>query len=394
MNCLLATLILALAAGSPADSPAKSGKVRMLAKHEPAYGCFIGAFIDLDPLLPTVYKDQDGRRHKLPEEFESVVGKPHAMYFYYHGYGKPLPTDWVKRLAGQGKLVQIALEPNQGLDKVQDDEYLKTLADQMRESGARIFLRFASEMNAPWTKYSGKPQLYRQKFKLVHDVMERLAPNVAMVWCPAAEPKNAITDYYPGDDAVDWVGVNFYNVTFHNLDFSRPGDNVDPRLQLRYVYKLYSDRKPIIICEYGATHYSMLEGARNASFASQRIKKLYAALRTDFTRVKSVNYFNSNNIASVPGRDLQNYSLTDDDDVLAAYRQAVASPYFLSCMPGETVFKPELTPRMYQLRQREKVMVEVCTETGYIATKYCPESIVRSYPRGKQPRRNCPIHHL
>jgi hypothetical protein len=138
----------------------------------------------------------------------------------------------------------------------------------------------------------------------------------------------------------------------------------------------------------------MLEGARNASFAAARIKKLYASLRTQFPRVKSVNYFNSNNIVSVPGRDLQNFSVTDDDAVLAAYREAVAPPYFLSCVPGETVFKPELTPQMYQLRQREKVRVEVCAETGYIATKYCPESVVRRFARGKQPTRNCPKHHL
>jgi hypothetical protein len=394
MNCLLATLALSLAVATPAHRSPQYGEVPTLAKHEPAKGCFIGAFIDLDPMLPTVFKDQDGRAHKLPEEFESVIGKPHAMYFYYQGYGKPLPMDWVQRLSANGKLVHIALEPNGGLDKVKDDEYLRTLAAAMKESGARIFLRFASEMNADWVKYHGNPQLYRQKFKLVHDVMARLAPNVAMVWCPAAQPSESIASYYPGDAVVDWVGVNFYNVTFHDLNFKRPGHSADPREQLRHVYNLYSKRKPIMICEYGATHYSILEGARNASFAAERIKKLYASLKTQFPRVKAVNYFNSNNIVSVPGRDLQNFSITDDDVVLAAYREAVASPYFLSCVPGETVIKPELTPQMYQLRQREKVRVEVCAETGCIATKYCPESVVRNFARGKQPTRNCPKHHL
>jgi hypothetical protein len=72
----------------------------------------------------------------------------------------------------------------------------------------------------------------------------------------------------------------------------------------------------------------------------------------------------------------------------------VAPSYFLSCAPGEKVVRAPLTTAMYKLRQRDTVTVEVCAETGLIATKYCPESVLRTFKRGKQPRINCTKHHL
>gem|GEM_PF-5433270 len=69
---------------------------------EPKSGCYLGAYIELDPSLKNVFVDQNASRRKLPSEFELVVGKSHAMYFFYLGYGRPLPMDWVRYLAKHG----------------------------------------------------------------------------------------------------------------------------------------------------------------------------------------------------------------------------------------------------------------------------------------------------
>ncbi|HLJ56681.1 MAG TPA: glycosyl hydrolase, partial [Chthonomonadaceae bacterium] len=190
---------------------AEAARLNTHAKYEPAVGCYLGAYIDFDATLTERVRDETGTAHASPTAFEAVAGKLHAMYFFYMGYGKRLPLDWVRELARQGKMVHIALEPNRGLGEVRDDAYLRRLADELKQSGARVFLRFASEMNGKWTRYHGNPGLYRAKFRLVHDVMRKRAPNVAMVWCPYATPRWNITEYYPGDDATDWVGVNMYS---------------------------------------------------------------------------------------------------------------------------------------------------------------------------------------
>ncbi len=307
-----------------------------LAKFEPESGCYLGAYIELDPLLKSSFVDQNMATRKIPSEFEEIVGKRHAMYFFYLGYGTRLPVDWVRYLVSQGKLVHIALEPNLGLQQVQDDDYLRTLADDMARSKAKIFLRFASEMNGPWTAYHGDPELYTRKFRLVAQIMRKRAPNVAMVWCPYSNPQRTIPSYYPGDEWTDWVGVNMYNVTYFNQDPTKPAENVRPREMLDFVYKMYSARKPIMICEYATTHFSALEGKSVIDFACDNIDDLYFDLRKNYKRVKAINYFDSNNLL-VAHRRNNNYTVTSDPRVLEAYKTAVRSEYFLTGPPQSEV---------------------------------------------------------
>ncbi len=312
------------------DVPQKAQSTSLaLAKFEPEKGCYLGAYIELDPKLKQVYVDSNNRDRKLPEEFESIVGKPHAMYFFYQGYGTPLPKDWVKMLVDRNKFVHIAFEPNGGLDQVQNDAYLRRFADDLNESGAKVFLRFASEMNGDWTHYGGDPAKYREKFRLVADVMRERAPNVAMVWCPYTTPQRNISSYYPGDDWVDWVGVNMYNVTYFNQDPSMPARDVEPEDMLKFIYEKYGSSKPIMICEYGTTNFSRVENRAVPQFAKNNILSLYGALRKRYPKVKAINYFNSNNLL-VPHAANNNYAVTADSTVLQAYHDAISSGYFLS----------------------------------------------------------------
>ena len=296
-------------------------------KFEPAWGCYLGAFIDFDPSLKRPIKDQNRTLHQDPAAFEPIVQKPHPMYFFYLGYGHPAPLDWIRGLSMRGKLVHVALEPNDGLKRVNDDAYLQKLADGFARSGAKIFLRFGSEMNGDWVAYHD-PTEYRRAFRVVHDVMRRRAPNVAMVWCPYTFPRPGIEAYYPGDDATDWVGVNMYSVTYHNNDLKAPSENEHVCDLLSWIYNKYAASKPFMICEFGATHYAECEGRPRVDFATRKIETLYAALPRLFPRVKAINYFDSNNI-QFTDHAKNDYAVTDDPQVLASYQAGIRAPYYL-----------------------------------------------------------------
>jgi hypothetical protein len=160
---------------------------------------------------------------------------------------------------------------------------------------------------------------------------------VAMVWCPFSMPRRTIEPYYPGDEYVDWVGVNIYSVHHHDGDPNRPGGE-DPRDELQYVYDLYAQRKPIQISEYGATHYCAACNKWVPSFAVLRAQELYTSLPLRFPRVKMVNWFSVNTIGE--GLAENNYSVTDDPTVLASYRELIADPYFLDTVPAEASAPP------------------------------------------------------
>jgi hypothetical protein len=313
-----------------AATPAERAQRDTHALYEPAIGCYLGAFVDFDPMLSSKLRDQNGTEHHDPAEFETLVGKRHAVYFFYLGYGRPFPVDWARKLAGEGKFVHVALEPNDGLQRVKDDVYLRKLATDMARSGARIFLRFASEMNGAWTIYSKHPDLYREKFALVHRVMHRFAPNVATVWCPYAFPRGVIDRYYPGDNACDWVGINMYSVTYHNNQRSEPADTEHPCDLLDSVYPRYSARKPVMICEFAATHLSAVDRDPHPDFAVRKMLQLFVALPRVYPRVKCINYFDGNNMAYAGDRACNDYSVTDDPWVQNAYRFCTAPAWYLS----------------------------------------------------------------
>ncbi len=356
-TCLLLALTLAAAAlpSAPADkyqfslfmdrqpTPEEINSRYHGAKFEPKNGCYVGAFLDLDFTNTDTYLDQVGKTRRMPDPFEAMTDKPHASYFFYMAYGSRTAVDWISLLAMQGKAVHIALEPNNGLEYVKNDAYLNNLADALHTTGAKIFLRFASEMNGPWVKYHGNPKLYKEKFQLVAKVMREKAPNVAMVWCPYTTPTSPIKSYYPGDAAVDWVGVNMYSVTYFNQDRKQPASHINPVEMLDYVYSNYAGRKPMMIGEFGATHWSALEGSAQTSYAQRCIQSLYAALPRKYPRVKAVFYFNSNNI-EVSHRQNNNYAVTQSKPVLQAYKYAVSHPYFLSRVPDGESSLPEAWP--------------------------------------------------
>src|SRR5690606_32865144 len=54
-------------------------------------------------------------------------------------------------------------------------------------------------------------------------------------------------------------------------------------------------------------------------------------LATRYPRVKSIYYFNVNNLVNAPeGRRINNYAITDNASILNTYARLISSPHFLS----------------------------------------------------------------
>jgi hypothetical protein len=263
--------------------------------------------------------------------WEETVGKGHASYLRYVGYGQPFPEAWVRDVRKVGAVPNLAFEPNDGLKAVRDDLYLREFAQAAAASGGPVFLRFASEMNGPWTNYHGNPAVYRAKFRLVASVFHRLAPNVAMVWTPYCRPLRHIPHYYPGDDAVDWVGVNIYSVHHHNGRLEEPAGHEDPAQLLLPIYRRYAPRKPIQISEYAATSFCMACNTAMPQFAVRKMAALYPTLQSRFPRVKMIYWFSWDTISG--GSAENNYSVAADETVLASYQRMIRGSYFLTRLP-------------------------------------------------------------
>jgi len=310
---------------SPQEIKALDTKQRL----EPPVGCYAGAFIDRDEQLKTIFLDENWHHHRRPEDFVRLVGKPHASYFAYLRYGDKFPRKWAQHLKAANAIPHLAWEPR-NIGAVRDDAYLQNFAKECAALDWPIFIRFASEMNGFWTPYHGNPQLYREKFRLVHNVLHRYASKVATIWCVSNPPLRNVADYYPGDHGCDWVGVNLYSVPFYDNDPRRPAFLDNPLELLDPIYRMYAHKKPIAICEYAASHMAAWDRVRRNDFAIDKLSLLYSSLPLLYPRVKLIDWFDMDNLRNAkPGRQLNNYNLTEQPSILQAYRRVVATPWFL-----------------------------------------------------------------
>jgi hypothetical protein len=303
---------------------------------EPAAGCLLGAFIDRDDRLKKTYMDENWQTHRTPQEFARLTRKRHATHFMYLKYGNKFPLTWIEDCKNAGVIPQIAWEP-EDLGEVKDDDYLRSFAQKCQKVNWPIFFRFAAEMNGAWTLYHANPKLYREKFRLVHRVLHRYAPRIATIWCVNNPPLDDIDQYYPGDDGCDWVGVNFYNVVFYDNDRGRPAVADSPLGLLDPIYQKYARRKPIAICEYAASHMAAIDRIERTSLAVDKMAEVYSALPLRYPRVKLIDWLNMNTILHPqPGKNLNDYTLTQNGEILNEYRSLIKNPYFLSSYkPGK-----------------------------------------------------------
>lgn len=305
------------------------------ARLEPKVGRYVGAFIDRDERLREIVSGNNYQVHRRPREFARLIGKPHSTYFTYVAYGQSVPRAWLEMCKRDGVIPHIAWEPK-SLHQVQDDKYLRGWAAALRAYNWPVFIRFAGEMNGFWTPYHGNPVLYRAKFRLVHQVLRRAAPRVATIWCVNSVPADTIANYYPGDDGCDWVGINLYSVPFYDNNPKRPALLDNPLALLEPVYKRYAARKPIAICEYAASHQAAADKVRRNDFAIEKMALLYGALPRLYPRVKMINWFDQNNLKYArAGRQLNNYSLTEQSAIANRYRTLVQAPDYLEQIPTE-----------------------------------------------------------
>lgn len=316
--------------------PADVKSVYTGARLEPLYGCYTGAFIDHEDSIRGTYQDEYGQSRRDVSAFNHLVGSKQAIFFIYLGYGRKFPLQFIKHLKANGASAQIAFEPT-NIAIVDDDVYLRGWARQARDCGVPIFLRFASEMNGDWTSYHKDPALYIEKFRLVAKVMHEEAPNVAMVWCPFEIPQRFIEPYYPGPEAVDWVGVNIYSVPFNDNDKNRHAEWRNPSDALRFIYDKYAARHPIMVAEYAASHMSSLDMKDRSEYARNKIGQFYAALPRVYPRVKAVCWLSMDAIKhAMPERQLNDYSLLEQYTVRKRYEQMLYSPYYLTSVSTTT----------------------------------------------------------
>jgi hypothetical protein len=183
-------------------------------------------------------------------EYADRLGRSPAVAVNFSGF--PQSDEDVRNLSGaavqvraSGGILLLTLEPWGGLGSVTADA-ADALAGHLAEvnaSGVPVLVRFAHEMNGSWYPWGQQPAEYVAAFRTVAGAVHDGAPGSSMMWAPnygggypfsrgeyvsvAGDPAFVALDtvadgvltmgddpyapYYPGHEAVDWVGMSLYH---------------------------------------------------------------------------------------------------------------------------------------------------------------------------------------
>ncbi|MWV60393.1 OpgC domain-containing protein [Rathayibacter sp. VKM Ac-2754] len=197
----------------------------------PPTGTYFGSSLDWSSDSAAEQTDRLGRPAAVLEHVAAVpVTDAEVDYL----------AQFMRQAEGQGALAAVTLRPVGGLDRFGQEEAEAAVAALARARDGQelpLFVRFAPEMNASWTAWGFAPEEYIAAFRVFAEVLHSDLPDAVAVWSPAAGESypfsaGGTTDdaaldtngsgsldagddpygpYYPGDDAVDWVGLSAYH---------------------------------------------------------------------------------------------------------------------------------------------------------------------------------------
>lgn len=217
-------------------SPQTATTLRTSARLAPASGTYFGVSLDWTLDAPAAYSERLGHPPALYVQFlRFPLGETDAAYL----------EAAVKAAGDERGMLMVTLEPLDGLAAV-TPESATVVADRLAAANAQgvsTFVRFGHEMNSALYPWGQQPTAYIKAFRIVADALHDRSPQSAMVWAPAYGggypfrggqfevlsgsrdfdvldtnrdgqldmTDDPYTPYYPGDDAVDWVGMSLYH---------------------------------------------------------------------------------------------------------------------------------------------------------------------------------------
>jgi endoglucanase len=116
-----------------------------------------------------------------------------------------------------------------------------------------VFVRWGHEMETgdvryPWS--GADADSYIAAYRHFSDRCRASAPKIILVWSPRGDPK--LTEYYPGNAYVDFVGLSVYSLLSYDLDHFGKAKNFRETFVPRY-NRVSAFKRPVMITEMGVS---------------------------------------------------------------------------------------------------------------------------------------------
>lgn len=206
------------------------------------------------------------------------------------------------------------------------DAQIAAWARAAREWGYPFLFRPWWEVNGAWYAWGRSPD-FIPAWRHFHDIVVREgANNVTWAWIVNSiwwDPLSDPTPYYPGDEYVDWVGMDAYNWGLNPLQADRwltPQQTIEPTLE---VLERIAPGKPVCICEDASTEI----GGDKPSW----IREMLSTYLPHHPDIKAYLWFNWNVAQGSGNWDWPIESSTASEQ---AFREGIQGNTYLSRLPS------------------------------------------------------------
>lgn len=294
----------------------------------PATGAYWGTIKD-----PASYPDASGnlgdyslaQREKVMNDAESIIGRKYDIDRQFFNWGddpfaaNPTPNGylkWSSNTAGHIMLINLVSTKNTGGQQAwssiangSQDAYLHTFAADMKAWGKPAWFTFLHEpeghicpndtlTGCDLTQFNGTTADYKAAWRHIVTLFRAdHVTNVSYAWLTAAYHWSYPNDYryepnaYPGDDVIDWMGVDPFNVvTNKNTGVTNMADWKSLSALISPWYAWASQHnKPLMLSAVGSR-----EDPSDPTRRAQWFTQAHSDMKTSYPMVKGVIYYDVN----------------------------------------------------------------------------------------------------
>ena len=334
-----------------------------------------------------------------PDGYADRLGETPSTYSVNIDY--PIDDDsadqWrrsARAAAAQGAALVVSLEPSRPLADLDADQAARAdelLTEFHDQYGIAQLVRFAPEMNGNWQRWGQQPTEFVRAFGQIADAVHDGTSTADMVWAPSygagypfaqadgrlpatgardealldtdgdgtvTEADDPYGPYYPGDDAVDWVGLTMFFFGKGDASTAAGTDvplvanqapaegEVQARFDETWGYSqpqeaTFYDRFAVgtdhpLLLDTGALYDQGLDGATELAVKQGWWRQMLTAL-DDQPLVAGVTWLETVREEAEAGDREVDWRATDDDAIAAAFRADLVDS-------GAIVFGPLTDP--------------------------------------------------
>ena len=276
--------------------------------YETTNGLYTGAYVEES-------KDIEGKI----EKYEEILGENQTFRVFEYNHNKNIPEiEFIRCIADKKTpYIKIVLGKDYDLTAVYNLIY-----DLKYSYGITVFIELF-----PLSNISYGVAEYKAAYSRAYELIHKYVNNAIIVWSTNEDKVSDMPLYYPGDNYVDWAGINIYIPRYKDgQKYVYSGlDNMD------FWYKTFQHHKPMIISGLAISHFSRVDHAYTIYETKEKLNLFYTQVIDNYPRIKGILYMDIN-MNEISESNKEDYRITSQVQLIEYMKELNKPLKYLHCL--------------------------------------------------------------